>query len=184
MKNINKFFTLGLLISMFICSPISAKANEILANSETEELLQYQGSDKMEKAQMAFKNMSIDELNQYIDTSIKKYECEAQNRDKIINTNTYKRYINRIKNGTYSTGVGYVLTHTKSENADLYYSLHSCTYNTTKNSGKYKVSVYDYYDFSLMDYNSLFTGIVNNWAWLCQHTGVLNKINVNITFTA
>ena len=105
-------------------------------------------------------------------------------RDKIVGTNTYKNYINKIKKGTYSTGVGYVLTHPKSENADLYYSLHSCTYTTTKSGSTYKVAVYDYYDFALMNYNSLFTGIVNNWAWLCQHTGVLHKIHVNISFSA
>lgn len=105
-------------------------------------------------------------------------------RDKIVGTNTYKNYINKIKKGTYSTGVGYVLTHPKSENADLYYSLHSCTYTTTKSGSTYKVAVYDFYDFALMNYDSLFTGIVNNWAWLCQHTWVLHKIHVNISFSA
>ncbi len=104
--------------------------------------------------------------------------------DKIVKTNTYKKYIKKIKKGTYSTGIGYVLTHSKSENADLYYSLHSCTYTTRISNNQYKVSIYDLYDFDLMNYDSVFTGVVNNWAWLCQHTDVLHKINVNISFIA
>lgn len=101
-----------------------------------------------------------------------------------MKTNTYKEYIKKIKKGTYSTGIGYVLTHSKSENADLYYSLHSCTYTTRISNNQYKVSIYDLYDFDLMNYDSVFTGVVNNWAWLCQHTDVLHKINVNISFIA
>lgn len=105
-------------------------------------------------------------------------------RDKIVTTNTYKNYIKGVKNGTYKTGKGYVLEHRKDENADLYYAIHNCTYTTTKSGKKYKVAVYDLYDFALMNYDSAFTGVVNNWAWLCQHTSVLHKINVNISFQA
>lgn len=104
--------------------------------------------------------------------------------DKIVTTNVYKNFIKELKKGTKKVGEDYVLTHTKSENSDLYYSLHDCTYTGKKSGKTYKISIYDKYDFDLMNYDSIFTGVVNNWAWLCQNAGVLNVIHVNISFTA
>ena len=245
-KYLNKVLSSILVLSVVLSLPTIAFAAESDADRHLDSVIEYQ-NEELADAQLAFENMSIEELNSFIDTTIdrinqrgsgaeidsvtgqrvlpgvpttielklmwlaaaqaaklagypcsgKLVECSVLGlnyneskgagglfRDKIVGTNTYKNYINKIKKGTYSTGVGYVLTHPKSENADLYYSLHSCTYTTTKSGSTYKVAVYDYYDFALMNYNSLFTGIVNNWAWLCQHTGVLHKIHVNISFSA
>ena len=105
-------------------------------------------------------------------------------REKIVATKTYQEYIAKIRHGTYTLGKGYVLSHSKSENRDLYYSLHACTYVTTKDCISYHVTVTDTYDFALMNYDDIFSGIVNNWAWLCQYGGVLQNIRVSITFKA
>lgn len=105
-------------------------------------------------------------------------------RDQIVTTNVFKTFMSKIKLGSCRLGKSYVLSHPKSENRDLYYSLHACTYKTTRDCLRYNITVTDTYDFALMDYGSLFTGVVNNWAWLCQHAGVLQKIQVKITFTA
>lgn len=57
--------------------------------------------------------------------------------------------------------------------------------NESKLHFKKKVNVYDIFDFALdNDYSSLFTTLANNWTWLCQNTGVLNKVTININFTA
>lgn len=253
-KILNTILSTVLALSMILGLPSIAFAAESNANSHSDSGFEYQQEEisaaeqaQLTYAQLTFENMSIEELNRYIDTTIdcinqrsfgteiasaagqrvlpgvptvielkllwlaaaqaaklagypcsgKLIECSVLGlnyneskgagglfRDKIVGTSTYKNYINKIKKGTYSTGVGYVLTHPKSENADLYYSLHSCTYTTTKTGSIYKVAVYDLYDFALMNYDGLFTGIVNNRAWLCQHTGVLHKIHVNISFAA
>lgn len=113
-----------------------------------------------------------------------KYVSNGLFAKKIKTTKTYTNFLSAIKKGTKSTGKYYVLTHSKSENKDLYYSIHSCSYCATKSNGKYKIHVYDKYDFEISGYDSLFTGLVNNWAWLCQHKGVLHVIYVNIYFNA
>lgn len=70
----------------------------------------------------------------------------------------------------------------KKHNKDLYYALHNFTMSKKKNKKSYFVHGYDRYDFNIQNYKSLFTGLVNNWAWLCSHTGVLHNIDVNIYF--
>ena len=45
----------------------------------------------------------------------------------------------------------------------------------------YSIRINDTFDFDVDDnYDDLFTSCVNNWAWLCQQTHILNKISVNI----
>lgn len=106
---------------------------------------------------------------------------------KIKSTSTYKQYLSNVKAGRISPGQSTVLQFTKSVNADLFYSLHQATFVTTKSTmagyTTYTVSVYDVFDFDFIArYDDLFTTLVNNWAWLCQQTNVLNPISVNITF--
>lgn len=66
---------------------------------------------------------------------------------------------------------------TKSINSDLFYSIHKCSYTTSSN----RVTVKDVFDFKLeTNYKSLFTTLVNNWAFLNQNISVLHKIDVKI----
>ena len=109
-------------------------------------------------------------------------ETNGQFRNKIVRTSTYQNLLNQVIKGNKRLNQGYVLTHTKGENKDLYYSLHSCTYTVKKSGSKYSTSVYDKYDFKLdFKYDNIFSTCVNNWAWLCSNTGVLYVIKVNIT---
>lgn len=103
---------------------------------------------------------------------------------KIKTTSTFKSFLSATKSSgkTYNRAVR---EFTKSDNADLFYALHNATVTLNKSGSSYKVNVYDIFDFALdNDYSSLFTTLVNNWAWLCQNTGVLNKVTININFTA
>lgn len=71
---------------------------------------------------------------------------------------------------------------TKSEHKDLYYALHLVNTKRYKKNGKWWMRVSDRFDFDIMHYKSLFTSIVNNWAWLCQHTGILSPIRATVEF--
>lgn len=71
---------------------------------------------------------------------------------------------------------------TKSEHKDLYYALHKVSTKRYKKNGKWWMQVKDRFDFDIMHYESLFTSIVNNWAWLCQHKGILSPIRATIEF--
>lgn len=103
-------------------------------------------------------------------------------RNKIVRTRAYKHYIKKAKkNKNYN---GTLITFNKNDSSDLYYALHTATATLSKKNKKYRVNVYDKYDFDLQHYKSLFSSIVNNWAWLCQHTGVLHVIHVQIYFPA
>lgn len=106
--------------------------------------------------------------------------------NKILSTSTYKNYINNIKNNSSSSISGY-MTFDKSVNSDLFYALHNVNINTQKMGiGQYitmNVKITDTFDFAYdNNYDSLFTSLVNNWAWLCQQQHVLNKIPVEINF--
>lgn len=104
---------------------------------------------------------------------------------KIKVSSNYKTYFSKVKSKTTSNG-SFIFT--KSDNADLFYALHKVDITTKgtsvgTSSAKYTVTITDKFDFGFdNDYSSLFTTTVNNWAWLCQQTGVLNKIPVTITF--
>ena len=102
--------------------------------------------------------------------------------DKIVATQTYKDFMEAIKAGTKQTGVEYVLSHSRGENADLYFSLHSCTYTAKESGEKYAISVYDVYDFHYSEFDNLFVELINNWAWFCQNIGALDAISVNISW--
>ncbi len=110
------------------------------------------------------------------------YDSVGLFTEQIVTTEAYKDFIHKIKNGTYSIGKPYLVTHTREDNADLYYALHCCTYIAAKTGTGYKVSVYDLYDFALTNYKNFFTGFVSNLAWVSQYLGILNKVNVYITF--
>jgi len=64
----------------------------------------------------------------------------------------------------------------KNDNSDLFYALHSVNISVNASSSEgAKILVSDYFDFAYDNkYDSLFTSTVNNWAWLCQQTSVLN----------
>ena len=103
---------------------------------------------------------------------------------KIKTTSTFKSFLSATKSSgkTYNRAVR---EFTKSDNADLFYALHNVTVTLNKSGSSYKVTVYDIFDFALdNDYSSIFTTVVNNWAWLCQNAHVLNKVTININFTA
>lgn len=70
----------------------------------------------------------------------------------------------------------------KSEHKDLYYALHLVNAQRFKKNGKWWMRITDRFDFDIMHYESLFTSIVNNWAWLCQQKGILNPIHAKIDF--
>lgn len=66
---------------------------------------------------------------------------------------------------------------TKSDNSDLFYAIHKFSY-TTKGDTLY---INDTFDFVLdSNYQSLFTTLVNNWAYLNQNMHVLTPIDVSI----
>ena len=35
----------------------------------------------------------------------------------------------------------------------------------------------------ILEYDNFFTSAVNNWAFLCQNTHVLNKVTINVDYT-
>lgn len=67
---------------------------------------------------------------------------------------------------------------------DLFYALNKVKAKITAASSQgVKIHIQDVFDFAFDDdYEDIFTSSVNNWAWLCQHTSVLNEINVDIYF--
>lgn len=62
------------------------------------------------------------------------------------------------------------------------------TVETEEKSGSgilavYTITITDTFDFAYdNDYDDLFTTLVNNWAWLCQQTSVLNPIDIELVF--
>jgi len=75
----------------------------------------------------------------------------------------------------------------KSDNADLFYALHRVSTSGTgfmigNSIMYYLITVHDTFDFAYdNNYDDLFTTTVNNWAWLCQQTHVLNPIEINLS---
>lgn len=108
---------------------------------------------------------------------------------KIKSTAQYKNYVRQLQSDSAKNGQ--LMTFESSENADLAYSLHSCTaYYTTYESpfvnmpgNTYYWYIYDKYDFAWdEEYNSPFISLVNNAAYLSQQIGALNEIDVYIHF--
>lgn len=70
----------------------------------------------------------------------------------------------------------------KSDNSDLFYAIHKFSYTYSGSSYGARFVISDVFDFSLkFSYQDLFTTIVNNWAYLNQHMGVLYPVRVKIT---
>lgn len=107
---------------------------------------------------------------------------------KIKSTSQYRNYVKQLQAGSAKNGE--LMTFESSTNADLAYSLHSCTaYYTTFEpllgigSNTYDWYIYDKYDFAWdEEYNSPFISLVNNAAYLSQQIGALNEIDVYIHF--
>lgn len=104
---------------------------------------------------------------------------------KIKTTSAYATYCSQLKTGTATNGK--LITFDSDENADLAYSLHSCTaYYTTIGVGNLKTYswyIYDIYDFAWdAEYNSPLISLVNNVAYLSQQMDVLQVIDVYIHF--
>ena len=104
---------------------------------------------------------------------------------KIKTTSAYATYRAQLKAGTAVNGK--LITFDSSENADLAYSLHSCTaYYTSIGAGNLKTYswyIYDVYDFAWdAEYNSPLISLVNNVAYLSQQMNVLQVIDVYIHF--
>mgnify|MGYP006866340163 CR=1 FL=1 len=105
---------------------------------------------------------------------------------KIKKTSQYSNYVSQLKAGTAKNGK--LFTFESDENADLAYSLHSCTAYYTKtgtgNLAMYDWYLYDIYDFAWdTDYNSPFIYLINNAAYLAQVVGSLQVIDVYIYFS-
>lgn len=98
--------------------------------------------------------------------------------DKIRVSSEYLNHIQSIPNPNLPTSE--LLTFTQ---GDLFYALHTVTLSTAAGYPYFYNHVYDLYDYDLeLDYSSIFVTSVNNWAWLCGQTYVLNEVDVNLSF--
>ncbi len=99
-------------------------------------------------------------------------ETNGMFAQKIKKTNTFTSWKKKPKKDS--------LVFTKSEDPDLYYSIHEFNISFVGGSrGGYAV-ISDTYDFDIKFMDGLFSTIVNDWAWLCSHTFVLHKIGVEV----
>lgn len=103
---------------------------------------------------------------------------------KIVNTSVFKSYFSKLKKGKK---VPQGLEFTKSDNNDLYLALHNTDISSevrlpNTNFTTYHFNITDTYDFKKSNYEDVMVGLVNNFAWLCQNTGVLKNINIKIYF--
>lgn len=95
-----------------------------------------------------------------------------------ISTNS--KFLAYKKNIASSPNAG--ITFTKASDADLFYALHKVSTTAVKYPTDYFITITDVFDFEYdNDYDSLFTTLVNNWAWLCQQTSVLHEVNFKLT---
>ena len=135
-----------------------------------------------DKYHVDFSGMSIDELNKFID----KMKDEDQTR---ASGNLLNNYKNKVLNSGLKdfSGGSWSFTIQKSDNADLFYALHRVSTSGTgfmigNSIMYYLITVHDTFDFAYdNNYDDLFTTTVNNWAWLCQQTHVLNPIEINLS---
>lgn len=104
--------------------------------------------------------------------------------DKLNTTTVFNNYKNKVLNSGLKdfSGGSWSFTIQKSDNADLFYALHRVSTSGTgfmigNSIMYYLITVHDTFDFAYdNNYDDLFTTTVNNWAWLCQQTHVLNPI--------
>ena len=101
-------------------------------------------------------------------------------RDKIVTTQTYKNILSGVNSKKYPLNKKVGGYFSKSENADLYYAIASFDFTPSKPGQRINITFTDTYNFEPAKYNDIFTGTVNNWAVLCQYTGVLNQIFVSV----
>ena len=67
----------------------------------------------------------------------------------------------------------------KSDNPDLFYAIHAAEIHVSGSSSGGHAQLYDVFDFKFeTDMEDLFSTLVNDWAWLCQHIGALTPIDV------
>ena len=73
---------------------------------------------------------------------------------------------------------------TRSDNADLFFALNKVNIAMGGNSTGARAVITDTFDFRFeLNLQDLFTTLVNDWAYLCQQTYVLNPIDVTIIIT-
>ena len=109
--------------------------------------------------------------------------------DKLNTTTVFNNYKNKVLNSGLKdfSGGSWSFTIQKSDNADLFYALHRVSTSGTgfmigNSIMYYLITVHDTFDFAYdNNYDDLFTTTVNNWAWLCQQTHVLNPIEINLS---
>ena len=124
---------------------------------------------------------SVKGLN-YTESSI--YQEDGLFTKKIVKTSVFKSFFSKLKSGKK---LPKGLEFKQSDDKDLYLALHNTDIssevrlpNTAFTTYHFVIS--DTYDFKKSDYENVMVGLVNNFAWLCQNTGVLKNINVKIYF--
>lgn len=101
------------------------------------------------------------------------YENNGMFSKKIKLSSDYKAWLNNSSASSFRFTSG-----------DLFYALHRVESKIVSSSSQgIMVHIHDVFDFAYdNDYDNLFTSLVNNWAWLCQHSYVLHDIDVDIYF--
>ena len=106
-------------------------------------------------------------------------EFDGDFAEEITGTSVYTAWFSKLAAGTASSS----MTFTKKSSADLYYALHKVSVEAEQYGTTFWITVSDTFDFDVdANYDSLFSAIVNNWAWLSQQTGALNAISISISF--
>ena len=105
-------------------------------------------------------------------------ETSGMFSEKIKTTSAYREWLRNTSSDSFEI--------TKSDNADLFYALHLVKSKVVGSSSSgARILITDTFDFTLeANYSDFFTTVVNNWAYLCQHTYVLYEISVTIEFFA
>jgi hypothetical protein len=105
---------------------------------------------------------------------------------KLKTTDAYQTYLNSLlESGKDKVKGSFEIT--KKDNSDLFYALHNVTTSASgtfvgTSMATYIICITDVFDFAFdNDYDSLFTTLVNDWAWLCQQTDVLHPIDITLT---
>ena len=251
MKKVYKLISMLLIMSFCIQLTVSASVTEldkkwkalesisekntfkVLSNDESEDSVLESYSNKLD-------NMTVEELNAYIDKAQKStekspstdeeaywsnltirvawlaaakilqksgYPCAGKMLEyavrgkkysestsgsgmfakKIIPLSKFKTAINvarKSKDNPYKTSISFM----KSDNKDLYYSLHNVNMSVKKyksgNVTKCMAVISDTYDFAPMIYSNIFTTCVNNAAWLSMKKGILKSFKITITIKA
>ncbi len=95
---------------------------------------------------------------------------------KIINTTAYANWRSDFESADS-------VNFTKSDDSDLFYALHLADIRVAAISmyGA-RIEITDIFNFDAGFMEGIFATLVNDWAWLCQQTGVLNEIEVSVLF--